>query len=72
MNIGKIYLTPTWLRSLELLSSCALVGHIVSEVTGVLTILLVRVEHQAVRAERPPTVPVLTRPELVALLGIGE
>ena len=43
-----------------------------SEVTGVLAVLLVGVEHEAVWTEGPPTVPVLTCPVFVALVRVGE
>lgn len=43
-----------------------------SEVAGVLAILLVWMEHEAVRTEGPPTVSVLTCPVLVTLVRVGE
>ena len=43
-----------------------------SEVAGVLSVLLVRVEHEAVRADSPPTVSVLTCPVFVALVRVGK
>ena len=43
-----------------------------SEVAGVLAVLFVWVEHEAVGAEGPPTVSVQTCPEFVALVRVGE
>ena len=73
-----LFMTPihqprlTWFGPLLLGSVLALVGHICPEVARVLAALLAGVEHQPVRAQRPPGLPPLARPVLVALLLVLE
>ena len=62
----------TRLGSLQVVSALTLVRNVVLEITGILAIRLVRVEHQAVRTQGPPGLTPLTGPVLVALIYVFE
>jgi len=61
-----------WFRPLQSRSSFTFVRNIVFEITGVLALLLVRVEHEAVRTQRPPALTIEAGPVLVTLVGVRE
>ena len=62
----------TRLGSLQVVSALTLVRNVVLEITGILAIRLVRVEHQTVRTQGPPGLTPLTGPVLVALIYVFE
>ena len=62
----------TWFRALLIGSAFALVGNICLEVAGILSVRLLWMENEAVRAERPPRLAFDACPVLVALFWILE
>ena len=65
-------LHPTWLSSLQLGSALTFIRNIVLQIAGILSLLLARVEDQAIRTQRPPGLASLTGPVLITLLRVRE